>query len=180
MLFVTPRLKIRNLRDSDLEAFHHYRSNSDVTKYQGFDIFSFIEEHKNKILIKPGEWIQYAIESLGEQRMVGDCAIYLRPEDSRIAEIGITISHMHQRRGYARETMTGLMDFLFKEKGIHRIVETVDSENEASIEMLKNLSFREEGHFVENVFFKGKWGSEYQFAMLYKEWKIIHSSAAEG
>ena len=40
VVFTTPRLKIRNLRESDLEAFHQYRSNPDVTKYQGFDTFT--------------------------------------------------------------------------------------------------------------------------------------------
>jgi RimJ/RimL family protein N-acetyltransferase len=72
--------------------------------------------------------------------------------------------------GYAREAMRGLIKFLFTEKGVHRIVETVDSENIASIQMLKSLSFREEAHFIESVFFKGKWGSEYQFALLKYEW----------
>ncbi|HEV3221969.1 MAG TPA: GNAT family N-acetyltransferase [Puia sp.] len=177
VLFTTPRLKIRNLKESDLEAFHQYRSNPEVTKYQGFDIFnkeqakSFIAEHKNKLHIFPGEWIQYGIENINSQQLVGDCAIYLHQSDSRIAETGITVSHLHQRKGYAKETMLGLMNFLFQEKGIHRIIETVDTENQASIQLFKSLSFRLEGHFLENIYFKGKWGSEYQFAMLKREWK---------
>jgi ribosomal-protein-alanine N-acetyltransferase len=118
--------------------------------------------------------VQYAIETIQDQQLVGDCAIYLKLADSRIAETGITISHLHQRKGYAKETMSGLMDFLFREKGIHRIVETVDAENEASIKMLKSLSFREEGYFMDNVFFRGKWGSEYQYAMLYREWNLLN------
>jgi [ribosomal protein S5]-alanine N-acetyltransferase len=176
-LFTTQRLKIRNLKESDLEAFHLYRSNPEVTKYQGFDTISkdqaktFIEEHKNKLHIFPGEWIQYGIENIGDHQLIGDCAIYLHRSDSRIAETGITISHLHQRKGYAKETMLGLMNFLFQEKGIHRIIETVDAENLASIQLFKSLSFRLEGHFLENIYFKGKWGSEYQFAMLKKEWR---------
>jgi len=177
VLFTTPRLKIRNLKEADLEAFHLYRSNPEITKYQGFDTFTkeqakaFIEEHKIKLLIRPGEWVQFGIENINSQQLVGDCAIYLHQSDSRIAETGITISHLHQRKGYAKETMLGLMNFLFQEKGIHRIVETVDAENQASIQLLKSLSFRKEGHFLENIFFKGKWASEYLFAMLKKEWK---------
>lgn len=176
-LFTTTRLKIRNLKEPDLDAFHEYRSNPEVTKYQGFDTFtkeqakSFIAEHKNKLHIFPGEWIQYGIEDINNQQLIGDCAIYLHQSDSRIAETGITISHLHQRKGYARETMLGLMQFLFLEKGIHRIIEIVDVENLASIRLFKSLSFRLEGHFLENIYFKGKWGSEYQFAMLKREWK---------
>jgi [ribosomal protein S5]-alanine N-acetyltransferase len=184
LLLTTRRLKIRNLRESDLDAFHQYRSNPEITKYQGFDTFSrlqaksFIEEHQNKLLIIPGEWIQYAIENISSRQLVGDCAIYLHQSDSRIAEAGITISHIYQKQGYGKETMMGLMNFLFREKGIHRIVETVDSENMASIRMLKSLSFRQEAHFIENVFFKGKWGSEYQFAMLRQEWENLNTPPA--
>jgi RimJ/RimL family protein N-acetyltransferase len=182
VLINTPRLKIRNLRESDLEDFHLYRSNPEITKYQGFGTFTreqakaFITENLNKFMIIPGEWVQYAIENIQTFNLVGDCAIYLHQADSRIAEVGITISHLHQKQGYAKETMSGIMDFLFREKGIHRIVETVDAENEASIRLLKSLSFRQEAHFIENIFFKGKWGSEYQFAMLRREWENQYES----
>jgi RimJ/RimL family protein N-acetyltransferase len=101
---------------------------------------------------------------------VGDCAIHLQKENPLIAELGITISDLYQRRGYAKETMSGLMDFLFGKNKIHRIVETVDAENDASIHLLKSLSFRQEAHFINSIFFKGKWGSEFQFAMLQNEW----------
>ncbi|HZZ75477.1 MAG TPA: GNAT family N-acetyltransferase [Puia sp.] len=178
-LFTTQRLKIRNLNESDLDAFHLYRSNPEVTRYQGFDTYtkeqakSFIAEHQNKLLIVPGEWVQYGIENISTGELIGDCAIYLHASDSRIAELGISISHLHQRQGYAKETMLGLMNFLFSNKGIHRIEETVDAENLASIRMLESLSYRKEAHFIENTFFKGKWGSEYQFAMLHREWDIL-------
>ena len=42
----------------------------------------------------------------------------------------------------------------------------VDTQNIASIQLLKSVGFRQEGHFIENIFFKVKWGNEYQYAML--------------
>ncbi|MCY1248298.1 Spermidine N(1)-acetyltransferase [compost metagenome] len=82
----------------------------------------------------------------------------------------MTISHLHQKQGYAKEAFSGIMDFLFAGKSIHRIVETVDAENIASISLLESLGFRQEGHFIENIFFKGSWGSEFQYALLRREW----------
>lgn len=38
---LTTRLNIRHLELTDLADFHAYRSNPEVTKYQGFDVFSF-------------------------------------------------------------------------------------------------------------------------------------------
>jgi ribosomal-protein-alanine N-acetyltransferase len=178
-LFITSRLKIRNLGDADLDDFHYYRSNPEIAKYQGFEPFSkkeaqaFISDHKNKSFGSPGEWIQYGIELINFKRIVGDCAIKLQKQNPMIAEIGITISHQHQRQGYAKETLAGILNFLFHVKEIHRVVETTDAENTASVRLLKSLSFREEGYFLENIFFKGKWGSEYQFAMLRREWEEL-------
>ena len=172
----TERLIIRHLELSDLANFHIYRSNPEVTKYQGFDVMTidqaeeFIKDNSTKSFGKAGEWVQYGIENSETKQLIGDCAIKLDQYDTRIAEIGITISHLEQKKGFAKEVLNGILTFLFEIKEIHRVVEIVDSENIASINLLKSIGFRQEGHFIENVFFKGKWGSEYQYAMLKREW----------
>lgn len=172
----TNRLLVRNLKPDDLPDFYHYRSNPEVTKYQGFDVFTpeqaaqFIREHADKEFGKPGEWVQYGIENKKTGKLIGDCAIKLDAHDTRLAEIGISISPEEQKKGYAKEVLLALAGFLFRREGFHRITETVDAENTASIQLLKSAGFRQEGHFIENIFFKGKWGSEYQFAMLKSEW----------
>ena len=179
----TPRLLIRNLKLEDLSDFHLYRSNPEVTRYQGFDVMTidqakeFIQGQLGKEFGSAGEWGQYGIENKDTGKIVGDCAIKLHQNDTRIAEIGITISHLEQQKGYAKEVLSGILFFLFNTKHIHRVVEIVDTENVASIRLLKSLGFRPEGHFIENIFFKGKWGSEFQYAMLKKEWDKKHGCA---
>lgn len=57
----TERLSIRNLEMTDLTDFHSYRSNPEVTKYQGFDVMTmgeaedFINRHKDRLYGKPGK-----------------------------------------------------------------------------------------------------------------------------
>jgi [ribosomal protein S5]-alanine N-acetyltransferase len=172
----TPRLNIRHLELSDLDNFHIYRSNPEVTKHQGFDVMTieqaeaFINENSTKNFGKEGEWTQYAIEDNKTSQLIGDCAIKLDQYNTGIAEVGITISHLKQQKGYAKEVLLSILTFLFDTKKIHRVVEIVDAENIASINLLKSIGFKQEGHFIENIFFKGKWGSEFQYAMLKREW----------
>ena len=160
-----------------MEEFYSYRSNPEVTKYQGFNVFDrqqaleFIRDQQDKSFGIPGIWIQFGIELISTQTLIGDCAIHLQEKDSLVAELGITISDKQQRKGYAREAMTGLLDFLFKMKEISRIEETVDAENQASIRMLNSLSFRQDGDIMENIFFKGNWCSEYRFILKKEEWR---------
>lgn len=173
----TKRLNIRHLDLQDLRDFHFYRANPEVTRFQGFDVMTideaetFIRDNSIKSFGKAGEWVQYAIEFKETGKLIGDCAIRLDQHDIRIAEIGITISHLEQKKGFAKEALTGIMAFLFDRHNIHRIVETVDAENLASLGLLNSTGFRQEGHFIENIFFKGKWGSEFQFALLKREWE---------
>lgn len=175
---LTPRLNIRNLKSSDIIDFHFYRSNPEVTKYQGFDVMNieqaneFIKDNSTRTFGELGDWVQYGIENIEKKKLIGDCAIKLEEYyNTKIAEIGITISHIEQKKGYAKESLIGILAFLFDTMGIHRVVEIVDTENIASINLLKSVRFRQEGYFLENVFLKGKWGSEYQFAMLKREWE---------
>lgn len=179
LIIDTERLQIRNLRNADLADFYFYRSNPEVTKYQGFDVFTieqasnFIQTQLDKEFGHAGEWVQYGIEHKMKGGLIGDCAIKLDEDDVRIAEIGITISHLEQNKGYAKETIIAILDFLFNIEGFHRVTETVDAENIASIQLLKSVGFKQEGHFIENIFFKGSWGSEYQYAMLKREWQEL-------
>ena len=130
----------------------------------------FINDNATKHFGNAGEWVQYGIENIETKQLIGDCAIKLDQYDTRIAEIGITISNFEQKKGFAKEVLLGILSFLFDKKEIHRVVEIVDTENIASVNLLKSTGFKQEGHFIENIFFKGKWGSEFQYAMLKREW----------
>ncbi|MFZ6052481.1 GNAT family N-acetyltransferase [Halocola ammonii] len=173
----TDRLLIRNLLVSDLEAFLAYRSDPEVARYQGFEPFDldrakeFILENAEKTIGMLGEWVQFAIELNPTKQLIGDCAIKISADDHRLGEVGITISPTFQKSGYAKETLTAIVDYLFSLDDFHRITERVAPENTASVRLLESLGFRKEGHFIENVFLKGRWQSELQFALLRKEWE---------
>lgn len=171
-LVETERLVIRNIKPEDLDEFVIYRSNPDIVKFQSFDVMdrlqaaAFIENQKDKMFGEPGQWVQFSIIGKQSGKMIGDCAIKLDTFDVRIAEIGITVSHLHQKQGFARETLNGLTAFLFAIPNFHRILGIVDTQNDASIKMLENCGFRREGHFVKSYDDNGVWTDEFQYAML--------------
>lgn len=177
ILIETNRLRIRRLTQNDISAFHDYRRLPEVALYQGFDVMdeaaceAFINKYKDETFGMPGVWVQFAIATKPEDRLIGDCAIRLLSPDPRIAEIGMSISPNFQKSGFAKEAMAGIMQWIFETKNVHRIVEITDAENTASIRLLESLGFRQEGHFIENIWFNNKWGSEYQYALLKREWE---------
>ena len=97
----------------------------------------------------------------------------LKPDewDPRLAEVGFTLGLPYQHQGFAAEAVTAVLEYAFTTLNIHRIQAVTDVENAASIALLERIGMRQEGHFLENVWFRGKWGSEYHYAILEAEWK---------
>lgn len=175
----TDRLCIRHFQDSDLEPFFAYRNDPDVARYQGWDApysrekaVEFMAEMKHKDPYVKGEWFQTALEETATGEMVGDIAYYLKKDDPQ-AYIGCTIARAHWRKGYGREAIQRLLAYLFDELNLHRVIAITDTENIPSFSMLDHMGFRREGHFVENLMFKGHWASEYHYAMLKREWEKL-------
>jgi RimJ/RimL family protein N-acetyltransferase len=175
----TERLRIRQFQDSDLEPFWVYRNDPDVARYQGWDVpfprekaLEFVTEMKVKDPNVQGEWFQTAIEESSTGEMIGDTAFYLKKDDLQ-AYIGCTIARPHWRKGFGIEATRRLLDYLFGELDLHRVIAITDVENVPSFGVLDRLGFRREGHFVENLMFKGNWASEYHYAMLKREWETL-------
>ena len=170
------RVVLRRFRDSDIEPLLAYRADPDVARYQSWadytrdDAIELIEEMRSLHPAMPGTWFQFAIEIKATSEMIGDCALVTLQEEPSQAEIGITIAAEHQGKGYAMEAMTCLMDYVFLSLRKHRVRAIADCRNARSIAMLERLGMRREGHFLQNVWFKGTWGDEYMYAILREEW----------
>jgi RimJ/RimL family protein N-acetyltransferase len=178
----TTRLRLRHFMDSDLALFMAYRNDPEVARYQGWEGISepearaFIQEQKEVQPGMPGQWFQIAVELKETDMLVGDCALKIEEHDERQAEIGYTLSRAYQGRGIASEAVSCVLEYAFVRLGLHRVVAMTDCENVASVALLERLGLRREGHFRQNVWFKGKWGDEYLYAMLQEEWLNIRST----
>ena len=172
----TDRLKLRHFTDTDLPAFVAYRNDPEIARYQSWESISqseaqaFIQEQKVIQPGIPGEWFQIAFELKETGTLIGDCAFKISTEDERQAEIGYSLACAYQGRGLATEGVTVWLDYAFRTFQLHRVIAVTDCENLASVALLERLGMRREGHFLQNIWFKGKWGDEYLYAILRDEW----------
>jgi RimJ/RimL family protein N-acetyltransferase len=169
------RLILRRFEESDIAPFLAYRNDPEVARYQAWDSYtereatSMLEELESLQPGTPGEWFQFAIELKKTGALIGDCALKAE-EDGRQAEVGFTLSRGYRGRGYAQEAVSRLLDYAFGDLGLHRVIAITDQENEPSFTLLERLGMRREGSFVQNAWFKGRWTSEYLYAVLEDEW----------
>src|SRR5919107_3868931 len=170
------RLVLRRFKESDLAPFMAYRNDPEVAKYQIWDYCdkqeatAFIREMESARPGVPGEWFQFAIESKETGTLVGDCALQVDGQEPYRAEIGFTLAREHQGKGFASEAVSCLLDFAFASLELHRIFAIADCRNKPSWRLLERVGMRQEGHFLENVWFKGEWSDEYLYAVLKDEW----------
>jgi RimJ/RimL family protein N-acetyltransferase len=172
----TTRLRLRHFTDTDLLAFMAYRNDPVVARYQSWEDISekdaraFIQEQKEIQPGVPGQGFQIAIELKETSVLIGDCYFIINELDDRQAEIGFTLSRAYQGRGFATEAVSCFLNHAFLTFDLHRVIAITDCENAAATALLERLGMRREGHFLQNIWFKGKWGDEYLYAILKEEW----------
>ena len=172
----TPRLRLRRFTAADLPAFVAYRADPEVARYQSWDgctpdeADAFLAEQDGLRPGTPGAWFQFAVEVKATGALAGDCALHVHDEDPRLGAIGYTLARGAQGRGYATEAVRALLGYAFGTLGLHRVSATTDCGNAASVALLERVGMRREAHFVQHVWFKGRWSDEYVYAMLRDEW----------
>jgi len=173
----TQRLILRSFVVDDLQLFCDYRSDPKIAQYQSWNTPCTLDQAKKFFSEMndlqpgiPGEWYQIAFERKNVPGIIGDCAFQVFQNDSQQAEIGFTIAREFQNLGYATEAITGLLDYLFSNLNLHRIIAICDIDNRPSVQLLEKLGMRREGYFIENTWFKGTWSNEFLYAILEREW----------
>jgi RimJ/RimL family protein N-acetyltransferase len=176
MEFITHRLRLDVLRESDVETLFQYRSDPSVALYQGWrpqsrdEALDFIRSQQQIALDVPDSWLQLAIRLSDDGALIGDLGLHLPADADGSYEFGITIAPVYQGKGYAREAARALLDFLFRSLGAHRVHASIDPRNVASAALLRSLGMRQEAHFRESLKLRGEWVDDVIFALLAREW----------
>lgn len=173
----TARLTLRQARADDAEAIRSYRSHPGVARFQSWTDFDeadarrLVDSQHGLSPDTPGTWFQLVILDRILSSPVGDLALHFREDDHRQVELGINIAPSRQGKGYAVEATMRVLGYLFEDLRKHRVTAVTDVANDAAARLFRRAGFRQEGHFVDHVWFKGRYDSEYLFALLADEWR---------
>jgi RimJ/RimL family protein N-acetyltransferase len=113
----------------------------------------------------------FAIETLDEPPvLIGSLGLWgARPKD-RCATIGIALGREHLGRGYGTDAMRVVVEYAFREMGLHRVQLVVAPFNGAGIRAYEKAGFVEEGRHREAVWHDGRWYDEVLMSVLDHEW----------
>jgi RimJ/RimL family protein N-acetyltransferase len=182
----TERLTLRRLVEADFEQYFAYLSDPFVAKYQSWENYpenrarENIEEQATLNPGIPGQAFLFAVVLKGTATLVGHVVLTVQEKDHLQAEIGFTFAREYHGRGLARESAARVLAYAFQDLNLHRVIAITDCENEKSIVLLQRLGMRREGHFIQNIWFKGKWGDEFFYAILSEEWQQSNDNRTTG
>lgn len=154
------------MRLQDADNLFSYRSLPDIYKHQTWlplnihDTQQFILKHTSRDIVV-GNWILLGIYLIDTKQLIGDCGFNLLSKNE--CEIGYTISPEYQNMGFGYEAVAAMIEYLFDELKIKKIIAKTDPGNTASVELLKKLNFQKANHIKNNIEICGEWKDDQIF-----------------
>lgn len=170
------RLLLREIKKEDFNEIYSIKSDPEVVKYLTWGPFnkeqtqnsirkqiSFQYEENRKVFV-------LAVVLKDSQEVIGNALLMIEDDDFETAEIGYFLHSNFWKRGLGKEIVESLIHTAFQVLNLHRIYAQCDVENVGSVNILKKMGFRLEGHFHKNLKVKGKWRDNLLFALLREEY----------
>ena len=168
----TKRLCLRRINLSDAQTFFEMRINEQVMKYIDrprpasiSDIELLIQTiDKN---IQDNRAITWAITNKESELLIGTIGFHkIYPENYR-AEVGYMLSPLYWKLGIMSECLETVISFGFNQLQFHSIEANINTDNNASRQLLKKLGFKQEAYFKENFFYDGRFLDSEIYSLLH-------------
>ncbi len=173
----TDRLVLRPFAATDAPRYFAYRSMPETVRYLYRDPMTREQAEESVVtssrleFAKDGDMFVLAIQPRDASELAGEVLLKLSSVDAAQAELGYSLHPDAVGNGFVTEAARAMLTIGFSHFGFHRIFARIDTKNSASEAVARRLGMRCEGHLIENDTFKGRWGSEFVFAVLASEWQ---------
>lgn len=121
----------------------------------------------------------YGIIRKKKSELIGLINTHAIDWENEKTEIGYWIAAPFTRQGFATEATLLMLEFLFMECKLHRVLATFTPENEASEGLLGKFEFKFEGISKDAARVQGKWKDLHRYALLEAQYKRQRRSLFE-
>lgn len=156
----TERLTLRRIMPSDLEDVYEYASDPEVPRFLLWTPHADRTVTKRYLSVidkkyRRSEFYDWGIEYNG--KMIGTCGFTsLSVYDNR-GEIGYVLNREFWGMGLAREAVSRVLDFGFRELGLNRIEAKFMIGNDRSLSVMQKCNMTLEGTMKQYVYAKGSY-----------------------
>lgn len=169
----TENLILRETKLADAQDVFQIFANDEVTKYHDLETATHLEQaqfliEKRAERFQNTQGIRWGIARKEDNIIIGSCGYGIKNRFQ--VEIGYELAREHWRKGIMTEALGAIIKWGFQQLDINRIEAMVLVDNIASIRLLKNLGFVEEGLLRDYGFWKGQFHDLKLFSLLRKDY----------
>ncbi|HZN61616.1 MAG TPA: GNAT family protein [Planctomycetota bacterium] len=179
----TKRLTLRDFRIEDWKAVHEYAADPRAVSHLPWgpnsadQTIEFVRAAIEDAARPNRRRFEFAIILREEDRLVGGTGLRVSGTENRDAGMGYIIHPAFWKRGIASEAAAAMVEFGFRQRGLHRIWAEVDPSNDASARVLEKIGMIREGRLRQHKWYKEDWRDSYLYSILYPEWKLAREAA---
>jgi [ribosomal protein S5]-alanine N-acetyltransferase len=171
----TKRLVLREMRPEDAEAIFAIYGDEEVMRYRDVLALTCLEEAQHfleqmRSRCEQEEEMHWGITLKGEERLVGSCG-YSWHLGHPFGAIGYDLARRYWKQGIMTEAIGALLHFGFEVRNLHRVEARVRMGNEASMRLLQQLGFQEEGLLRECLFLNDRFFDVKIFSLLQSKYR---------
>ena len=180
----TKRLVLRDFRIDDWKSVHEYAANPRAVEFVPWgpnsadQTIEFVRKAVEDAARPNRRMFDFAIVLREEDRVIGGAKLRVSQSENRDAETGYIINPAFWKRGFASETAAAMIEFGFRQRGLHRIWAECDPANTASLRVLEKVGMIREGLLRQHKWYKEDWRDSCLYAVLYPEWKLAREATA--
>jgi [ribosomal protein S5]-alanine N-acetyltransferase len=170
------KVVLREFKLDDVDDALRVVGDDRVTKWLSFDsrsrdeATSMLEGTIERAQQSPRTEFYLAVTAHRVDRVIGFVRIGL--SGVQAGKLGYAIAAGEWGHGYATDAARTLVDFSFRELGLHRVSAAIGPDNAASIAVAEKLGFVREGRLRDHVFTNRSWRDSVLYSVLAHEWRL--------
>ncbi len=172
------RLQYRRLTEEDFGLFQDLYTNPKVMRYAYLDLLepgekteAAFRETLQLQREEEGDQFVAVLKHTGANIAIVDYEVLKKHEKGGICEIGYFILPEYWGCGYGTEMGRAIIDELFINQPIHKIVASCNGNNRSSENIMKKLGMSKEGSLRQVRYKDGRWDDEIKYGLLRMEWE---------
>jgi RimJ/RimL family protein N-acetyltransferase len=168
-------LRLRAPRPADLMTlFGWYNDPETVAPFDRFAIDSY-DEFVQAVEGAPDDprslAPRFVVERTNDRKVLGFVGHYQAHPVLELTDVWYVLAERAERhKGYGREAVGLLVDYLFHTTGLARVGATCDTDNVPSYKLLERIGFRREGTLKVALFHHGRWHDVAVYGVTRSEW----------
>lgn len=163
-------VRLTLIQEDDLQLLHEWKSQVDISYLTSKAIQRISLEELQRWFREKIPSV-FAIRRIIDNQFIGEIILYDLNPKNRAAGVGYFTGANYRQQGYTQEGLWLLLNYLFQEVGLNKIMADTGAFNQASIALLKSLGFQQDGCLRQHQLLNGVLHDQLLFSLLAEEWK---------